>query len=166
MKVKIIGLCTISLLFIGLSGCTLHNNGKEENIEFETKKDDLTVESSTSKDDTDSKINKLKEEAESEISVVKEQTKGLYSDITVSIEGDNTLVYTYIYENREEIKIDSESLKPELEKQIAPMMKSFKLLIPDFRIKFVYLNSNKTEAGSILITQDDLDAITAGSGKI
>lgn len=107
----------------------------------------------------------MEEQAKSQIPKLKELTKDLYSDITVATEDDNTLVYTYTYKNKGEIKIKADDLKPALTEQVAPMMKEVKHFVPDFRIEFVYLNSNKKEAGRILITESDIGAISNSTTK-
>ena len=158
MKGKLFNLFVVSLMLFGLVGCTSNNKGKD--IELRSKKtQSKEVTPSTPESSQGEKLRQLEDQAKTQIPKLKELTKEFYSDITVKVENNDMLVYTYTYKKEEEIKIDVDNLKPNLTAQVAPMMKEVNHSIPDFKIKFVYLNSNKTGAGSILITQNDVSAV-------
>lgn len=141
----------VGILLLGLGGCANSNIKSSVN-------DGKSYSSQTSILDN-SKIDELIDEAKNKIPSLKKVLNEIYSDIEVSKEGSNTLVYTYTYLKYVNQKIDVTSLKSTLAKQIEPMMTEVGTSIPDFKVKFVYLNSDKSELGNITITQEDINNI-------
>lgn len=164
MKGRGINLFVVSVILFGLVGCT--SNSKVNDIKLEPQKNQAKETTpSISENNQGVRLRQLEEEARSHIPRLKELTKDFYSDITVATENDNKLVYTYTYKNKEETKIKVDDLKPALTEQVAPIMKEVKRFVPDFRIEFVYLNSNKKEVGRILISESDIGAVSNSTTK-
>ncbi len=101
------------------------------------------------------------EAAQSQVASLKAQMGSTYSDISISAGESDTVVYTFTYAKKIPVNVDSTSLKPVLVKGMKSTMDSLKALVPDVKIKVIYLNPDKSKVADILITQADTDAVSS-----
>ncbi|PCS07214.1 hypothetical protein RU87_GL001267 [Lactococcus plantarum] len=97
--------------------------------------------------------------AQSQTEQIKKQSGGTYSDIAVEKGDNHTIIYKYTYAKDPGIEIDATALKPTLVKGMKPVIDGIKAMVPDVKIRVIYLKPDKTELANILITQSDTDAV-------
>ncbi|MBO0470518.1 hypothetical protein JZO66_08165 [Enterococcus sp. DIV0242_7C1] len=172
MKKMKLGLVFVVMGMLFISGCGNTSNksassdtktsssSQKESSESSTG-EKLESSSSESLEKTDesgnSKTFKLMiEGAQSQVPNLKKQYEGMYSDISITEGEDSTIVYTYTFAEQS----DAEALKPTLVKGLKPVIDGAKAIIPDVKIRAIFLNPDGSEVLNLLITQEDTDSIT------
>ena len=171
MKKKVFTILTATVLLVTLSACgnkdTSTSSSSKSSIS-ESKKSDSSKssESSESKsNNTTSNTNStdhfdtMISAAQSQTEQIKKQSNGTYSNIEVEKGDNHTIVYKYTYAKDPGIEIDAAALKPTLVKGMKPVIDGIKVMVPDVKIRVIYLKPDKTELANILITQSDTDAV-------
>lgn len=176
MKKMKLGLVFVVMGMLFISGCGNTSNksassdtktsssSQKESSESSTS-EKLESSSSESLEKTDesgnSKTFKLMiEGAQSQVPNLKKQYEGMYSDISITEGEDSTIVYTYTFAEQSVADVDAEALKPTLVKGLKPVIDGAKAIIPDVKIRAIFLNPDGSEVLNLLITQEDTDSIT------
>lgn len=89
--------------------------------------------------------------------------KDTYSDIKVTAEAPETIVYTYIYKNKVTPTISKETMIKQLASGTATEFNKFTSMYPNFKERYIYLNPDNSEIFNLLITQNDIDAASSSS---
>jgi hypothetical protein len=87
-----------------------------------------------------------------------EQFKDMYSNMTITGENGDTVVYTMTFINHVGV-MDSAALKPVFAEGVKSVFSSLKAVIADPKIQAIYLNPDGSEAANVTITQADIDAL-------
>ncbi|MFG7388667.1 hypothetical protein ACGO3R_12040 [Lactococcus lactis] len=96
---------------------------------------------------------------------MKETYKDTYSDITATAEAPQTIVYTYTYRNQIAPTATKEAVANQLATATASEFNQFSAVFPNFKERYIYLNSDKSELYNILVTKDDVAAAQASSAS-
>lgn len=172
----------IACLVLGMSISTICAASNNHNKHHQTNQSTSTeVESSTMLSDSDAKEIELLKQAkdidvfnlviqvvQSELPSIKKQyVGGLVKDISITGKPDHTIVYTYTLTQSSMGSLNMQAVKPVVIKLFKPIIDKVKVLIPDVKFQLVYLGSDGTELGNLVITQTDTDNIdTKSAGAI
>lgn len=162
-KIWFISLMSLSLLTLTACSST-DSNTKGSSSSKEVK----TAQSSTMKSSDSGISNSLQlavKAAQSQIPTLKEQYGSVYSDIKITAEKPETLVYTYTFAEEPQSKIDGEALKPVLAEGLKTTVNTLKPSIPSIQVKVIYLGPDKKELVNVVITQEDIDKISSQSSE-
>ncbi|GGC76524.1 hypothetical protein [Enterococcus wangshanyuanii] len=174
MKKMKLGLVFVVMGMLFISGCgntstksassDASSSSQKESSETSTS-EVLESSSSESLEKTDESGNSktfklLIEGAQSQVPNLKKQYEGMYSDISITEGEDSTIVYTYTFAEQSVAEVDAEALKPTLVKGLKPVIDGAKSIIPDVKIRAIFLNPDGSEVLNLLITQEDTDSVT------
>ncbi|MGM0213061.1 hypothetical protein [Enterococcus sp. AZ109] len=154
---------------LGLTACSpkpaIKTSSKEKiAVSSETKKSTETTESlETTESKTSSAaattdyFSLMIEAAQSQLPTLKEQMGETYTDVNIS-EGENhTIVCTYTMSMDLGYELDMEALRPVLAKGMKPILEQAQFVADDVKVQVIYLKPDQTEAGNIIITQEDVN---------
>lgn len=160
MKKYLLTLNLLGTAILTLSACSPNSTPKSTEQTSQTTK---VSHSTDSKNNTDT-IRQIAEETQKSMDKLYEENPMLnetYKDITVSFEGQDTLVITYVYQDiltKESIPQQKENLEKSRDTLInATKMDAdnVKKMIPDYKVKYIYVTSDGTSVYETLITKSD-----------
>lgn len=167
MKKKIFTLLFTSLSLISLVACssqdkktTQSSSSTKSSVKITKKSSSSTKESSKETGD-DSDFQMMIDIAQSQVPKLLEQYKDTYSDITIEAGEDHTIIYTYTYLEHQDVEIDAEAMKPTVVKAMKSTITSLQSQYPDIKVKLAYLNPDKSEVASFIITKEDVENVEA-----
>lgn len=173
MKKHLLTLNLLGTAILTLSACSPNSTPQStEQTSQTTKVSDSTDSKNNTadiSDSTDSKnntgtIRQIAEKTQKSMDKLYEENPMLnetYKDITVSFEGQDTLVITYVYRDiltKESIPQQKENLEKTRDTLInATKMDAdnVKKMIPDYKVKYIYVTSDGTPVYETLITKSD-----------
>ncbi|EQC57955.1 hypothetical protein LLT5_04665, partial [Lactococcus cremoris subsp. cremoris TIFN5] len=103
------------------------------------------------------------EATQKNMETTKASFKDTYSDIKVTAEAPETIVYTYIYKNKVTPTVSKEEMINQLALGTAAEFNRFTSIYPNFKERYIYLNPDNSEIFNLLITQNDIDAASSSS---
>mgnify|MGYP000228907304 CR=1 FL=1 len=113
----------------------------------------------------DSSFQKAVDATQPTVATMKETYKDTYSDITATAEAPQTIVYTYTYRNQITPTATKEAVAKQLATATASEFNQFSAVFPNFKERYIYLNSDKSELYNILVTKEDVTAAQASSAS-
>ena len=173
---KILITTTLALVLLSLGACskksdTSHKSSSSSTSSFSFPSSTPSSKvSSSSKIETptgnvDSSFQKAVDATQPTVATMKETYKDTYSDITATAEAPQTIVYTYTYRNQIAPTATKEAVAKQLATATASEFNQFSAVFPNFKERYIYLNSDKSELYNILVTKDDVAAVQASSAS-
>lgn len=168
---KILITTTLALALLSLGACSKKSDTSHKSISSSTSSFSFpSSTSSSSKVETptgnvDSSFQKAVDATQPTVATMKETYKDTYSDITATAEAPQTIVYTYTYRNQIAPTATKEAVAKQLATATASEFNQFSAVFPNFKERYIYLNSDKSELYNILVTKDDVAAAQASSAS-
>jgi hypothetical protein len=168
---KILITTTLALALLSLGACSKKSDTSHKSSSSSTSSFSFpSSTSSSSKVETptgnvDSSFQKAVDATQPTVATMKETYKDTYSDITATAEAPQTIVYTYTYRNQIAPTATKEAVAKQLATATASQFNQFSAVFPNFKERYIYLNSDKSELYNILVTKDDVAAAQASSAS-
>ena len=174
---KILITTTLALALLSLGACSKKSDASHKSsssstssFSFPSSTSSSSKASSSSKVETptgniDSSFQKAVDATQPTVATMKETYKDTYSDITATAEAPQTIVYTYTYRNQITPTATKEAVAKQLATAKASEFNQFSAVFPNFKERYIYLNSDKSELYNILVTKEDVTAAQASSAS-
>lgn len=160
MKKHLLTLNLLGTAILTLSACSPNSTPQSTEQTSQTTK----VSHSTDSKNNTGTIRQIAEKTQKSMDKLYEENPMLnetYKDITVSFEGQDTLVITYVYRDiltKESIPQQKENLEQQRDTLVAATQTdadNLKETIPDYKAKYIYVTSDGTPVYETLITKSD-----------
>ena len=173
---KILITTTLALALLSLGACSKKSDASHKSSSSSTSSFSFPSSTSSSKVSSSSKVEtptgnvdssfqKAVDATQPTVATMKETYKDTYSDITATAEAPQTIVYTYTYRNQIAPTATKEAVAKQLATATASEFNQFSAVFPNFKERYIYLNSDKSELYNILVTKDDVAAAQASSAS-
>ncbi|AXN66003.1 hypothetical protein [Lactococcus cremoris] len=167
---KILISTTLALALLSLGACSKKSDSKAK-ASSSVSSTAICSSSSTSsskkvennQENISSSFQMTVEATQKNMETTKASFKDTYSDIKVTAEAPETIVYTYIYKNKVTPTVSKEEMINQLALGTAAEFNRFTSIYPNFKERYIYLNPDNSEIFNLLITQNDIDAASSSS---
>ncbi|MDU8931559.1 hypothetical protein [Lactococcus cremoris] len=168
---KILITTTLALALLSLGACSKKSDSKAKASSSVSS----TAISSSSSTSSSKKVENTQENISSSFQMTVEATqknmettkasfKDTYSDIKVTAEAPETIVYTYIYKNKVTPTVSKEEMINQLALGTAAEFNRFTSIFIHKNL-YLYLNPDNSEIFNLLITQNDIDTVSSSSAS-